>query len=216
MKRKIKVFMHALKHSLFPFDSYYKKVRKTHFSFSLKYFFALVITLLSLSFLIKVICFVSVFPPDVLKRYVAKISQEYPAELIITMNPNGRLSTNDDRPFILSSPLNNNPQPLLVIDPRADKQKIYDYDAFVLFAERRMYMQYDNSIVDYPYEMGQSFSFTQSKAKLITDNSKILLNSYWKFLTVIVLVSMLIIIPMMGISFLITLAIAAFLSLIHI
>ncbi len=209
MKRKLKVFIHVLKHSLFPFDAYYKKIRKTHFSFSLKYFFALIISLLTLSLLIKVISFVSLFPPQVLKTYVAKISQEYPNDLIISMNPNGRLSTNDDRPFILSSPLEDNPRPLLVIDPHADKEKIYDYDAFVLFSERRMYMQLDNSISDFPYELGQTFSFTKSKAKLITDNSQIILNSYWKIVFATVIFSILVGIPFMGISILMTLAIAA-------
>lgn len=207
--RRIGVFAHVLRHSLFPFDSYYKKVRKTHFSFSLTYYFALIFLVLFFSILIKAALFAYSFPPQILKTYIETSAKEYPENLIIKMNPNGRLSTNDDRPYILSSPLQDNPRPLIVIDPKAHKDKIHDYDAFVLLSERRMFIQYDNTIVPYPYEIGHSYSFTKSKIQLIAENSGTLLDSYWKFLGFALIAGLIVGFPAIAFSYLLTLLFAA-------
>lgn len=180
MKRKLKVFTHVLKHSLFPFDAYYKKIRKTHFTFSLKYFLALVAFVITLSILCKTILFTSLFPPQTLKKYISNVARDYPAHLIITMNQNGRLSTNDDRPYILFSPLSNNPRPLIVVDPKAHKDSVKDYDAFVVLTERKMFMNNGETLMPITYEMGHSFSFTKAKVQDVADNSHLVLNAYWK------------------------------------
>ncbi|MBP9797738.1 DUF1189 family protein [Candidatus Woesebacteria bacterium] len=210
MMRKLRVFLHVLKHSLFPFDAYYKKIRKTHFSFSLKYFIGLIVLTISISVLLKAILFTSMFPPSTLKTYITKVAKEYPSHLIITMNENGRLSTNDDRPYILFSPLAHNPRPLIVVDPKADKEKIDQYDAFVVLTERKMYMHNDDSIMPITYETGHSFSFNKSKVQLTADNSQLVLNSYWKFVALAIVAAITVGIVFAGISSFLTLLMVAF------
>lgn len=209
MMRKLRVFLHVLKHSLFPFDAYYKKIRKTHFSFSLKYFIGLIVLTITVSVLLKAILFTSMFPPATLKTYISKVAQEYPSHLIITMNENGRLSTNDDRPYILFSPIAQNPRPLIVVDPKADKEKVGQYDAFVVLTERKMYMHNSDSIMPIAYETGHSFSFTQAKVQLIADNSQLILSSYWKFVALAIVGAIMMGILFAGISSFVTLVMVA-------
>lgn len=209
MMRKLRVFLHVLKHSLFPFDAYYKKIRKTHLIFSVKYFIGLVIMIVSFSVLLKGLLFTTLFPPDTLKTYISRVAQDYPSDLIITMNQNGRLSTNDDRPYILFSPLVNNPRPLIVVDPKAHKEKIKQYDAFVVLTERKIYMHNEDSIMPLSYEMGHSFSFTKSKVQLIADNSQLILNSYWKFIIIALVGSVFLGILFFGTSYFLSLAMIA-------
>lgn len=197
----MRVFLHVLKHSLFPFDAYYKKIRKTHFIFSLKYFFGLIIGIVTFSVLLKGLFFASLFPPETLKKYISHVAQDYPKNLIITMNRNGRLTTNDDRPYILFSPLDKNPRPLIVVDPKAHAEKVKQYDAFVVLAERKMYMHNEDSIMPLTYETGHSFSFTKAKVQLIADNSQLILNAYWKFIIIALMGSSLIGIFFIGISY---------------
>jgi len=203
------VFLHVLKHSLFPFDAYYKKVRKTHFLFSLKYFIGLVISMVTLSVVLKALLFTSLFPPSTLKTYISHVAEDYPKNLVITMNQNGRLSTNDDRPYILFSPLANNPMPLIVVDPKAHQEKVTQYDAFVVLTERKMYMHNGKSIMPLSYEMGHSFSFSKTKVQLIADNSQLILNSYWKFVTVAVIGSIILGIVFMSMTYFLSLAMVA-------
>jgi len=199
----------VFKHSLIPFDAYYTKVRTVHFAFSFTYFWGMIALFIAFSVLFKAILFMGLYPPSSLKEAVKQIESAYPEELVVTIHPLGRLSTNIDHPFILFSPLEHNPRPLVVIDPKGQKEKMLEYDALILFTERTTYIRYGGVTYDYRYPTGKTIMLTKEKVGDISLSAQKLLRSYWSFILAAISFAILLGIPTFGISYFITLTIAA-------
>ena len=151
---KLSTFLHVFYHSLIPVDDYYLKVRsRTHIGFSIKYFFSLI-----LLFTMMLIAFLGIyvhreFPPQTLKGISNQIVTEFPEDLTIILNTNGRLVTNYERPyFLFYKDQQNNPLKFVfVVDTKAEPQKIFEYKSRFLFTERRFVIQWNRQVYTIPY-----------------------------------------------------------------
>lgn len=171
--QQFRTFWHVLRHSLIPFDYYYHKLRRTQFNFSVRYFLALCVGIVIFTATAQMSAFVTVFPKHRLQSLLASLALDYPEDLIITINSQGKLTTNGDMPYILFSPLTANPVPLLVVDPRAHEDKIEAFDSPILMTENHIYVTVANQQFIYDYEIQDPMRFTHSEFQsLIADLSQ--------------------------------------------
>ncbi len=182
---KFKTLWHVLKHSLFPLDYYYHKVRKTHFSFSFKYFTSFIFIVVVTAALLKSAIFISMYPQDKLRTLLTEIETDYPKELVISINNNGRLSMNLEQPYILFSPIEKNPSPLLVVDPKAQKPKIYEYDSNLLLTERQMIFMIGDNVYEMNFSKGNPLRIDSTDISTIANNAQVILDSYWLFILIV-------------------------------
>jgi hypothetical protein len=91
MRRKVKTFFHVFQGSFFPHAVYYRKITRSPFSFSLKYFISLIFILNFIFF-----CYVVLkYNPTRLNNFLVNLTQvtrSIPKELVININ-NGALFT---------------------------------------------------------------------------------------------------------------------------
>ena len=73
-----------------------------------------------------------------------------PADLVITLN-HGKLLTNSDRPILIFNPSVAEPGTLAVIDQKADKNKIYEYEARYLFTENELVTNINGQVMTFEY-----------------------------------------------------------------
>jgi hypothetical protein len=136
MVRKVKTFLHVFLRSLIPHTLYYSKILKAPFFFSFKYFIALLFALNLLfvgSFLVR-------YNPkkvySVLSSFSTSLSS-YPSDLVISVE-NGRLITNNNRPYLLWFDYQDKKNLLLVIDETATSRKIQLYRASLLLTSNEL------------------------------------------------------------------------------
>lgn len=205
--RKLRTFLHVFKHSIVPLDYYYHKIRTAPLSFSLKYFISLVIAVTVVTTMVKASIFVSEYPPEKLGFLIETLEEDYPDDFIVRIDDLGRLSTNYDKPFLLFSPLEHNPQPMIVVDAKAEKEKIYEYGSRVLMTERSMVIRVRGKLHTLQYQINEPLTFTKVDVTNVAQNSVLALESYWVWLAAIV-IGIVIIAPLfVSISHLISLAI---------
>jgi hypothetical protein len=172
-----------------------------------KYFIALIIFIVLLGTVVKTAMFVRAFSPQRLVALVQGIEEDFPDDLVIDINSMGRLSTNYDKPIILFSPMQRNPQPLVVIDPKAQKDKIYEYNAHALLAERYMVIRVDSHVYTLHYQLNEPMEIDKSDILTISHNAQIILESYWVWITTMVIGFLLIAPPLIFVTNAITLMI---------
>lgn len=185
--QKIRTFWHVLRHSLIPFDYYYHKLRTTAMSFSLRYFLMLVMVTVIFTTTAQYLAFVTVFPKPRLQSLIQTLSLSYPKDLIVTITPQGRLTTNYDKPYILFSPLSSNPMPLVVIDPKAQMDMIDDYDTPVLMTEGHIYTKVGDQIRSFDYEKEDPIKITSTTFNQILHVLSHSLKYYWLSILVLYL-----------------------------
>lgn len=205
--KKLQTFWHALRHSVIPLDAYYHKVRRTHLSFSIKYFISLIVSVIVVTTLLKVGMVVQKFPPSELSTLLKSVETDYPDSLVLNINDMGRLSTNYDKPYILFSPLESNPIPLVVVDTRASKNKIFEYNTTALFAERYLAIRINNHVYTLFYELNAPLRVDKSDILSITRNAHSFLDSYWVWVVALTTALILIAIPVLFVIHTITLLI---------
>lgn len=135
MKQKVKTFFHIFKNSLIPNSSYYKKIVKTHFSFSLKYFLVLI---LILNFLLIALSIIK-FNPKQTKTFLSRIAKElekYPPSLIIKINK-GFVSSTLDYPYFFWGGYQNK-RLWFVIDQSANPNSIIKYNSYFLLTKKEL------------------------------------------------------------------------------
>ncbi len=136
MVRKVKTFLHIFLRSLIPHTLYYSKILKAPFSFSFKYFLAMLFILNIFfigSFFIR-------YNPKKIHSLLSSFSvslSSYPSDLIISVKK-GRLITNNNRPYLLWLDYQDKKNLLLVIDETATPKKIQLYKSSLLFTSNEV------------------------------------------------------------------------------
>lgn len=141
MRQKVKTFFHVFTQSLFPQPSYYQKIPKTSFSFSLKYFSSLIIILN----LILVIYLTIKYNPGKVDRFLNSIIvslKTYPDELVINIRK-GNLFTSYNRPYFFWNESDGKRNLLLVIDETTLPSKIDQYRSLLLLTSKEIVIRTD-------------------------------------------------------------------------
>ena len=187
--QKIFTFIHALQHSLVPLDNYYKKIlKKTPLTFSVKYLFALLMITSFIISSVNISRLISSYPPQKLAKIIVGIEQNYPEDLIITINKNARLTTNYDRPYTMYVNLDGVPTPIFVVDPKAQPEKIASYGSPLLMTEQEMVITWEKRALPIPYEKGVTFIIDKAEITSITTNLMSFVDSYYLVIVVLFIV----------------------------
>ena len=136
MDRKVKTFFHVFKQSLLPQPRYYRKLLKTDFSFSFKYFAAFIFIL---NFL-----FFSLFLSTGLRpkfslplKSVSSALKAYPANLSIEIK-NGALTTSYNRPYFFWLQDGDRKTLLAVVSQTSTPDDAKNFEAPVVFTNRSL------------------------------------------------------------------------------
>lgn len=142
MRRKVNTFFHVFKQSLFPKPGYYKKIPKSSFNFSLKYFISLI---LILNFLLVFFIIIQYHPQRINRNLNSLIIslKTFPKDLVINIRKD-RLFTSYDHPYLFWSKVNGKLKLLLVIDETANAAKINQYNSYVLITNNKAVFKTDN------------------------------------------------------------------------
>ena len=135
MGKKVKTFLHVFVRSLIPEVDYYRKLIKTHFCFSIKYYISLILVL-NLLFILFVFIRLNPFKMKTLLSNLVKSVQKYPKELRIEIR-NGSLKTNYGRPYLLWLDYDDKKYLLLVVDEFATPEQIAQYRSYMLLTSNR-------------------------------------------------------------------------------
>lgn len=192
MRKKVKTFFHVFTKSLLPQPEYYRKIIKTGFFFSFKYFLSLLV----------LIYFVSVFsifmkfnPVKIIywKTYLTANLNRYPDDLVINVE-NGSLMTTYNRPYFLWADNYDKKKLLLVIDQMALPDKIYEYRSSFLLTGDSLVVRKNDRLTVVPLK---NLSFRIDKELLVNASGSIstglLLITFSIFILFLVLVFPLII-----------------------
>ncbi len=136
MERIVKTFFHVFIKSLIPHAEYYSKILNTPFSFSVKYFLAL---LFVLNTVFTVSFFIRHNPKKInsaLSAFSTNLSQ-YPQDLTVAVRK-GKLITSYNRPYLLWFDYEDKKDLLLVIDESATPKKIQLYKSYFLLTSTEL------------------------------------------------------------------------------
>ncbi|MFQ5451951.1 MAG: DUF1189 family protein [Candidatus Paceibacterota bacterium] len=159
--QKVRTFLHVFVNSLLPLDSYYKKLHTTAFTFSVKYFTALIFIVSLFSVLaVSVRTFYLNSRIDDVAAASIKTIQNYPQDLYIKI-VDGRLLTNYDKPFIAWFEYKGIPHPILVIDPLATPSKIDQYDTPILLTQDTAVVRFGDTIRIMRFNQNMNVTITQ-------------------------------------------------------
>src|SRR3990167_1829056 len=183
--QKIRTFRHAFRHSLVPLDDYYKRLRKNPpLAFSLKYLLGLAALVALVYTSVTTISFVSAYPPQKLQTMLTSIQSSYPDNLVITVNDNGRLTSNYDRPYTMFIDIDGVPTSVFTVDPKAQPEQIAAYDSRLLVKEQEMVVLWNNRVVPIPFEKNSFLRIDQEKFTAMIQSLIDLARSYYPIVIV--------------------------------
>lgn len=134
-----------------PYDNYYAVIlHRTKLSFSLKYFITLSIFLVIVELTGAFMGLAKSYPFLRTQSGLHDLISQIPDDLVVTLH-NGKLMTNYDRPIIIFNPDIATPGTLVVIDQKAQKNKIYEYETRYLFTENELIANIDGQIMTFDY-----------------------------------------------------------------
>lgn len=166
--RKLNTFVHVFANSLLPLDTYYKKLKKVSFGFSLKYFTALVlfVTFFAVSITLVKTLFVenNIYT---LTSEVVQTAHDYPQELVIRIR-DGKLMTTVDHPYIVWYEYQGVPHPIIVIDPQATPAKIDQYKSIILLTSDKIVVRADSTYRVTPISPDLNLTVTKDKVNELT------------------------------------------------
>jgi len=198
--RKLTTFFHVVRHSLFPANDYYIRLKKdTRFLFSLKYFIALIVLLSVVLTLIYPTRFLPIYQPQKLKSVITETLNQFPEELIVTINEFGILTTNYQRPLIVFTLNERAPEKLLVIDPLATDDMIEEYDAYLLLMRRKAVVKSFEGAVMLEYRTQQPLTMNKQSVDNLSSLLTEIVNNYWLFFGLFMFVA-LIILPLIFVA----------------
>ncbi len=134
--KKVKTFFHVFVNSLLPQANYYKKILKTHFDFSLRYFIGLII-ILNVLFVINIYSRYSYPTIGRLTDSAIKGLKNIPEDLQIYLNK-GLFFTSYSRPYFFWIDDQKSIKLLFVIDETAYPQKINTYGASAMITSKEV------------------------------------------------------------------------------
>jgi len=189
----LKSFLRVFGSSLFPTDKYYRTIPEHKLSFSLKYFFTLIVII---SLFTSVVSYGVLYPEkniNNIKSGVDEFLNSYPKDLKIEIK-NGMLSTNLGGIYkFWWTGISN---PVLVINESADLQKMVDYKALIVISKDKMIgkkfntNQYEISPINPAINSQFDYSYIQSAKKTVNE-----IFTLMPFLWVILLILIYAIVP---------------------
>lgn len=167
--RKINTFFHVLLNSLLPLKPYYKKLHTTRLSFSIKYFFTLIILLNALGITLLLLRHSS-FIRQRTDPYASFMSSldSYPQDLVVRIS-NGHLTTNSDQPYFMWIIKDTVPHPLVVVDKQARMTDNDRYEATVLLASNGIVFTFDDKPQYYGFSSADSYVIDHSTISALKD-----------------------------------------------
>ena len=135
MTTKIRTFLCVFKNSLVNFD-YYREVLTTKFSFSLKYFYGLLVVTSFISFLPLIFGVLFFIPqwPATESKIKTMAESAYPANLVLTVK-DGQLSTNVREPYYVDAP-GQLDKHLVAIDTKGSADDYVKYNSYILLTKK--------------------------------------------------------------------------------
>lgn len=190
MRQKVKTFFHVFTRSLIPNAQYYKKIAKTPFNFSFRYFFIFLL-LLNLIFTYQLFQKYNLKKTRIFIDRLINELEKYPNNLIISIK-NGYLKTNLNQPYFFWGGYENK-RLWLVIDESDNKEEIIRfYNSYFLLNKKSLVFK-PNFLNPYY----KSFSFNSSKVIEINKNKVILLANFLRKINANLLLLYLLIIPLL-------------------
>lgn len=213
MWQKVNTFFFVFKQSLFPRSTYYSKIPKARFIFSLKYFVGLTIILN----LILISVMLVRYHPTRVSRFLNSVItglNRYPSELTVNI-AKGRLFSSLNRPYFLWGELDRQKKLLLVIDETAAPEKINMYNSILLLTSQEVVLK-TGDITDTSFSvLPLSYFSRQSVNRKIIDQTIRTMTVFTNlvFFGYLILISLLVILLPLS-SFVITLFYLVVISLI--
>ncbi len=133
---KVRTFFYVLRNSLINLD-YYRELVGTKFSFSVKYFYGLLVLTALIGFLPLIVGIALVLPtlPKIIAQSKTSTETVYPQDLVLTIR-NGSLSTNVPEPYYINVP--GLDKHLLAIDTTANTGDYAKYGSWILATKNSM------------------------------------------------------------------------------
>lgn len=189
----LKNFFRIFGSSLFPTDKFYKSIHEHKLSFSLKYFFTLVVLISLFTNMATYGVFYPKKSVDDLKMGAEEFLNSYPKDLKVSIQ-DGNLITNQKKPirFWWTGVAN----PLLVIDETADLQKMVNYKALMVLNDTQMLVkkynlnEYEIAPISQEITTEFNYSYIQYAKKTINE-----IYTLMPFLWTILLVLMYLVVP---------------------
>jgi hypothetical protein len=208
--KQIRTLIHVIKHSLFPIDDYYIKVRKqTPFSFSLKYLISLVLLSSIALTLLYPLHFLPMYQPSKLKSQIISTLKQLPEDFVLNINDFGVMTTNQSRPIIIFNQNQKAPERLLVIDPQATEKMAQDYNTRFLLMRRKAVIKSFDGLITFEYRKQRPVTFDSRTIGNITSFLEELFSFYWVFFALFMLFFLIVIPAIFVISKIFYVAIAS-------
>jgi len=132
---KVKTFLHVFRHSLLPDFQYDRKIIKTPFSFSCKYYLTLILFVQTLFFFL----FILIHYPkySLLKKILYQTTNNFPPSLSITIE-NNQAYSNYNRPYFAWADDENKKLLIFVMDEYAKPDKIISYKSLAMLTRNQL------------------------------------------------------------------------------
>ncbi|MFA5136257.1 MAG: DUF1189 family protein [Patescibacteria group bacterium] len=172
MQRKVKTFLHVLAGSIVPQSSYYAKVLKTGFFFSIAYCF----TLLGLTSIIIITITIYTVNQSSSSKVEACLSaslKAIPTNFSLHLK-NGYMSTNHDMPLFIWFSCEDKIRLLAVLDERASEKSIYTYGAHMLLTGAEAVFRYRNYTYSLPFQKHMPYNVYLNKDDIVSYSHNIL------------------------------------------
>jgi len=168
--KKVKTFLKQLSYSLLPQSSHYEHFLQNHFSTSFAFFLK---SQVFFSCIILLLIFININPFTInrYKEYINSSLNTVPNNLEISINK-GELSSNLFRPFFFWINFPKEKYLFLVVDEKANPDKIIEYESSVLLTKNSIIAKYQNKLYTLPY-FQLTDNLTLKKSDILTMSSHI-------------------------------------------
>lgn len=160
--KKVKAFFYIFRKSIIPNNSYYKKITKTPFFFSLKYFLFL-LTFLNFILLVSIL---NLFSYNKIQSVLINFTnslQSFPKELAIIKKGNHLLTTLN-QPYFFWIKTENNQILLLAINETADNNFINKLPSYVILTNQHLIIKppFNQTLSKIPLSLVKDFYFDKN------------------------------------------------------
>lgn len=195
--KKLRTLFYVIKHSLFPADNYYIKIKKnTPFWFSFKYIVTLVLLISVIMTFLYPLHFLPIYQPDKLKSEIMNTLEQLPEDFVLNINYYGVLTTNQQRPIIIYNQNSNSPKRFLVIDSLANDNMAQEYDSRITLMRRKVIIQSFDQTITFNYRNERPITINRQTIENVKSVVEELFSNYWLILAGVMFI-LLLTIPML-------------------